>query len=399
MFRRLRFAMLAGLSLAAASCQAEAPGATAPVGASAPVTRPTGNSISGEPLHVKATNAMPSPRAAHSATRLADGRVLIAGGCSANGCEEGIAGDAIVFDPMSSVFSPAGALLQPRVGHRAIALDDGSVLLFGGWTPKGVTALVERYLPDTGRFEPHGRMIEARDGFSATLLLDGSVLITGGYGEGMRRLATAERYDPATGQSRSVGTLAEPRMSHTATLLADGRVLVAGGSRSRQAVLASIEIFDPQSGAFAPAGNLARARHKHAAVALGDSVLLLGGASIPEDEGHFDDSEWWSPRGVVPGPQMAAGRYKFHDSLAVFDDGRVLVAGGGDRAEVLAADGSTFQPLDAAIGQRLAFATATLLTDGRALVAGGYDSDIRVSRQAWLVAGAMRTEASNTGTD
>src|SRR5690606_28864819 len=75
--------------------------------------------------------AMASPRAAHSATRLADGRVLLAGGCVADGCEEGIAVDALLFDPASLAFSDAGRLVQPRVGHRAVALADGSVLLLG----------------------------------------------------------------------------------------------------------------------------------------------------------------------------------------------------------------------------------------------------------------------------
>src|SRR3546814_1308049 len=91
----------------------------------------------------------------------------------------------------------------------------GSILLFGGWTRTGVTDLVERYAPETGRFEAQGRMLEPRDGFSATLLADGTILIVGGYGEGMRRLASAERYDPASGRLRSAGLMSEPRTSHT----------------------------------------------------------------------------------------------------------------------------------------------------------------------------------------
>lgn len=329
--------------------------------------------------------AMPAPRAAHSATRLPDGRVLLAGGCSADGCEEGIAGDAILFDPASGRFLPAGELLQARVGHRAIALADGSVLLLGGWTQDGPTDLVERYTPASGRFEPHGRLLQARDGFSATQLADGGILVAGGYGEGMRRLASAERYDPATGRSTPLGAMTSPRMSHTATRLADGRVLVAGGSHSSREVLDTLELFDPASGTFEPAGKLATARHKHAAIALGDRVLLLGGAAIPEEEGHFRDSEWWSPQGVVAGPSMAQGRYKFLDSVTALPDGRSLVAGGGAQAELLDTDGTAFHPVPGHIGAALAFASATLLDDGRVLVAGGYDPDIRVTRQAWLL--------------
>ncbi len=387
MSRRARSLLLVAACMAGTACHAEP--APAPVaGAGMPGTSP----------HLVPASKMPSPRAAHSATRLADGRVLLAGGCAADGCEEGIASDAILFDPVTGAFSPAGKLLQPRVGHRAIALADGSVLLLGGYTPGGVTDIVERYVPGQGRFESHGRMLQARDGFSATLLADGTILLAGGYADGMQRLTTAERYDSATGRSRDVGSMSSPRMSHTATLLRDGRVLLAGGSRASREVLTSLEVFDPAANRFIPAGKLSSARHKHAAIALGGRVLVFGGASIPEDDGHFNDSEWWTPEGVTPGPRMAMGRYKFLDSLAMLDDGRVLVTGGGLRAEILDAKGSKFQSIDDAIGRRLAFTTATALDDGRILVAGGYDPDIRVSQNAWLV-GHIASDKNNITSD
>ncbi|MEO5565126.1 MAG: kelch repeat-containing protein, partial [Luteimonas sp.] len=58
---------------------------------------------------------MPAPRAAHSATLLADGRVLLAGGCRLDGCENGISTDAILFDPATKAFSAAGQLVTARV--------------------------------------------------------------------------------------------------------------------------------------------------------------------------------------------------------------------------------------------------------------------------------------------
>lgn len=385
MLRPASILMLATVCMAASACQAQ--------------PAPASSSSSEKALRIVAASPMPSPRAAHSATRLPDGRILLAGGCNANGCEEGIAGDAILFDPATGTFSQAAALVQARVGHRAVALADGSVLLFGGFTPDGVTDAVERYVPQTGLFEPHGRMLQSRDGFSATLLGDGSILLAGGYADGMLRLATAERYDTSTGRSRSVGTMSVERMSHTATLLPDGRVLVAGGSRSRREVGASLDVFDPATDAFSPAGTMAQARHKHAAIASGDRVLLLGGASIPEAGGHFADAEWWTPQGVVAGPRMAEGRYKFLDSVATLDDGRMLVAGGGLHAEVLDAKGTAFRPLDHAIAQRLAFTTVTVLDDGRILIAGGYDPDIRPTRNAWLLEGARGESPNTTHTD
>ena len=335
---------------------------------------------------LRAIADMPGARAVHSATRLGDGRVLIVGGCRSDGCEEGLSGDALLFDPATGKFTTTGAPKLPRAGHRAVPLKDGSVLLIGGWTRDGVTASIERYRPERGVFEPFGSLRSARDGFSATVLADGTILIAGGYADGMRRLASAERFDPRTRTSRAAGAMATPRMSHTATRLADGRVLVAGGSDARGTVTASLELFDPAKGRFSPAGTLKKARHKHAAIRLGADVLILGGAGIPETDGHFSDSERWiaSSGTVRPGPGMREGRYKFTDSVAKLADGRTLVAGSGERAELLSADGSTFAPVDARISRKLAFATATMLADGRVLVLGGYDPSIRVDRGAWM---------------
>jgi hypothetical protein len=70
----------------------------------------------------------------------------------------------------------------------------------------------------------------ARYNHTATLLNDGRVLILGGYGQGNERLDSAEIFDPATGAWRTLtATSAAPRVFHTATRLNDGRVLVIGG--------------------------------------------------------------------------------------------------------------------------------------------------------------------------
>jgi len=335
---------------------------------------------------LRAIKAMPTPRAAHSATALNDGRILIAGGCRADGCEEGLAKDALLFDPSSRAFETTGPLLIARAGHRAVPLKDGSVLIIGGWTRDGVTDSIERFDPATGTFGAYGRLRTARDGFTATVLDDGTILIAGGYADGMRRLASAERFDPRNKRSRAVGAMTTPRMSHTATRLKDGRVLIAGGSVARGQVTASIEVFDPNAAEFSSAGSLKKARHKHAAIRVGDDVLILGGAAIPEEAGHFSDSERWDAdtQTVKAGPTMREGRYKFLDSVVRLADGRTLVAGSGDGAELLSADGRRFERVDAPIGRKLAFATATALPRGRVLILGGYDPSIRVDRGAWV---------------
>ena len=335
---------------------------------------------------VAAIAGMSSARAGHSATRLDDGRVLLAGGCHARGCEEGISSDAVIFEPATKRFLPADRLVVARVGHRALSLADGRVLLFGGWTPGGATDVVEVYDPALGSFAAHGKLLQARDGFSANLLHDGRILIVGGYAQDMQRLQSAEIYDTATGRSRPASDMAMPRMSHTATRLADGRVLVAGGSSARGQLADTLELFDPASATFTVVAHLRNARHKHAAVAVGDGVLIIGGAGLRESAQQYRDSELWRPgmSHTTPGPTLRNPRYKFLDAVVRLDDGRTLIAGGSRTVEALDRKGGRFTTVGGELGADLAFSTTTQLRDGRVLIAGGYDRSIQPVRSAWL---------------
>jgi len=329
---------------------------------------------------------MPTPRAAHSATPLRDGRVLFAGGCVADGCEEGIAGDAWLFDSADRRFHATGALQQARVGHRAVALADGSVLLFGGWTKDGATTSVERFDPKTGTFSRHGQLVYGRDGFTATPLADGTILIVGGYAGAMQRLASVEIYDPRKRRSLAITPMSLPRMAHTATRLADGRVLIAGGTVVRNRPVPTLLLYDPDTRTFRDAGVLAKARHKHAAMLRGDEVLIVGGAGTEEYASQFADTEIWNPRteAVRPGPRLADARYKIVDAVAVLANGDVLVAGSSPVPEILSARGTAFRALAGRLDADLSFTTVTPLRSGQVLIAGGYDPRIRVSRAAWL---------------
>ena len=107
----------------------------------------------------------------------------------------------------------------------------------------------------SGTFVATGSMHGPRDGFTATLLNDGRVLVTGGFDGQVT--ASAELYDPSAGKFISAGTMSTPRARHTATLLADGRILIAGGSSGREP---SAELFDPSTGVFTPTGSMVDAR-------------------------------------------------------------------------------------------------------------------------------------------
>jgi Galactose oxidase, central domain/Kelch motif len=321
-----------------------------------------------------------SPRAVHTATALPDGRVLVAGGCVDPGCETATATTEF-YAPAKRRFVPGPRLSRPRVGHAAVKLRDGSVLVLGGWSGRTPSATAERLMG--GRFLPTGAMASPRGGFTATRLRDGRVFVVGGT-DGSRTLATAELYDPTSGRFTSSGNLGQARSAHTATLLGDGRVLVVGGSDGGS-VLATAEVFDPARGRFEPAGSLRAPRHKHAAVALRDGrVLVVGGSDARDFRGRYRASELWSPTGrrFTQAPALRERRFKLPDAVVRLAAGDVLVAGGGGTVERYRPGGQFLR--DGELGRPFMFATATVLPDGRVLVAGGYDQSITPTAGAWL---------------
>src|SRR5579859_2470510 len=98
---------------------------------------------------------MLEPRSGHSATLLSDGTVLIAGGMRRN---QDFYKSAEVFDPTTGTFHPTGAMAVGRVGHIAVPLPSGKVLIAGGWVGFAATDEAELYDPTTRRFTPIGKM-------------------------------------------------------------------------------------------------------------------------------------------------------------------------------------------------------------------------------------------------
>lgn len=241
-----------------------------------------------------ASGTMADARGAHSATLLANGRVLIAGGGKLGGgwfpfgFGDGLA-TAEVYDPATGIFTQTGNMVAARVTQTATLLANGKVLIAGGWGSSDPLTTAELYDPNSGHFVVTGKMISARAGHTATLLRDGRVLITGGiYERSFVGSDTAEIYDPATGLFTATGSMEVARQSHTATLLPNRTVLVVGGG-SRVA-----EIYDPSSGCFAPAGLTNPDRSGHSATLLHNgSVVVVGGFKSPE---HFNR---WAPRSCI----------------------------------------------------------------------------------------------------
>jgi hypothetical protein len=336
------------------------------------------------PSAISPAQPLPGPRAAHTATLLTDGRVLVAGGCTRFGCERATDG-TVLFEPRPSRFVEGPALLRPRVGHAAVRLRDGNVLVFGGWAGAVPTRSAELYDRSRRAFVATGAMASGRGGLAAALLRDGRVLVTGGV-DGTETLRTAEVYDPRTRTFTRTGSMRWPRSAHTATLLPDGRVLIAGGSTGTR-VLGTAEIWSPRTTRFATVGTLRIPRHKHAAIGLRDGrVLLVGGSDARDFRGKYRSAELYLPRRgrfVLTG-SMRSPRFKLPDAAVRLADGTVLVTGGASEVERYDVRRRRFVPAGS-LGVDLSFSTATVLPDGRVLVVGGYDGNIEPTTRTWLL--------------
>lgn len=327
-------------------------------------------------------------RAAHTATTLPSGLVLIVGGMEDGG---GALASAELFDPADDSVRELGALAERRVGHTATPLADGRVVIAGGYNGEYLPS-VEVFDPAAREFHAAGSLLEGRSGHTATLLADGRILFAGGVGRGWTFLRTAELYDPATGRSEAVDSMRAPRESHTATLLPDGRVLVIGGHRGRREemeVHASAEIFSPQTRRFEPAGALEIPRHKHDAVLLSDGRVLVIAGADRTDRVHYATTELYDPRTgeFVPGPSMAHRRYKIAGTSVRLADGDVLVTSGAPVAERLDRESGSFRELPIRFPTAYRFAAVALLPGGDVLVTGGYSDENENTAGIWRIEG------------
>ncbi|HEY8977506.1 MAG TPA: kelch repeat-containing protein [Burkholderiaceae bacterium] len=373
------------------------------------VTARIGNVTAGAVIAVStdtwtAAPRMPTERVSgHTATLLADGRLLLAGGVKSSG---GTAA-ADLFDPATSTWTPAAPMGVMRSSHTATLLPDGRVLVTGGSTvstsaSQGYVnnASAEIYDPVANTWTATPPMSVARSHHSATLLADGTVLVVGGENAAYLVEASAEIYDPAANTWTAPRAMPlAARSQHTATLLADGKVLVAGGFDIVAGVLtplASAELYDPVLHStntvvngvsttvvtgqdFTAATPLAFARNGHSATRLGDGrVVVIGGGST-QTEIYDPVAATWTTQSPTAATHTSHGAVLLHD-------GRILVVGGTQFAQPGA------ELFDPSTGQWTAASqmlvargnpTATLMPDGSVLACGGALDSAGIDCEEW----------------
>jgi hypothetical protein len=331
--------------------------------------------------------------ASQTATLLANGEVMVAGGdggsCFSNGNPTG-PGNCYTATTASEVYSPSAnsfslihSMNTARTIHTATLLPNGSVLIAGGgasgaYCNTSPTATAELYNPTTQVFVNTGSMLTARMCATATLLPNGKVLIAGGD-DGTQSLASAEVYDPATGTFTLTGSMTTARENHTATLLPNGQVLIAGGADASGAArppLSSAELYNPATGTFtATSQGMITSRFYHTATLLPDGqVLISGGEKDTTGSSLIDTAELYNPATDTFSSTGNSVKARSDHTATLLANGQVLLVGGSyeNTAELYDPTAGTFAAT-ASTNVALGLQTATMLPSLQPLIVGGFN--------------------------
>ncbi len=202
--------------------------------------------------------SMASPRTSHTATLLStanatlSNKVLVVGGSSGSASLTSVQ----LFDG-TSAWTTLTSLSTARERQTATPLANGKVLIAGGRTvtSTSTTILASALLFDpssgSGSWFSAGTMTAARQQHTATLLSssianNGQVLVAGGSNSSTATLLSAELFN-GTSSWTATTNLQSATKAHTASLLSNGLVLIAGGLNGTT-TLAAAEVYDPSRG-------------------------------------------------------------------------------------------------------------------------------------------------------
>ena len=237
-----------------------------------------------------------------------------------------------LYDPATNSFGSVATLVAPRSGHTASLLQDGTVLVAGGYAASPAdtaTTLTEIYDPTTNAWTAATPMGSPRYSHTASTLSNGKVLVAGGGTDGIV-YATAEVYDPSTATWAPTGAMTDHHESGAGTPLGNGYGLVAGGIVSGNTYSETIETYNPTTNAWTGVGGLGGGLYGIAYLAastLADGRALITGGLPPQDENPVQDAIIYDP---VAGETYTANMItpRRNHTQTTLLNGSVLVAGG-----------------------------------------------------------------------
>ncbi|MDX2043271.1 MAG: kelch repeat-containing protein [Acidobacteriota bacterium] len=313
------------------------------------------------------TGSLNTARTRHTATLLANGKVLIVGGVSITNPCCTPATNAELYDATTGKWTLTGNPITPRYDHAAVRLANGKVLIVGGDGRPIVPTQAEIYDPATGAWSSAGNPGVFLPVPKAVLLTDGRVLVTGVFGANGNKGAVI--YNPMTNAWTAAASMNADHFFHSMVLLPNGKVLVTGGMTLQ--IIRTAELYDPDNNRWALTGDMAATRTDHQMVLLANGKVLAAGG-IGESPTTFTSAELYDSNTgqwtLTPSPNS----FRLSHTLTALPNGKALVAGGQSvvSTELYAPDTGLWTPTPGLRDTRQRH-TATLLLNGKVLIAGG----------------------------
>jgi Leucine-rich repeat (LRR) protein len=347
------------------------------------------------------TNHLNLPsRWGHRVSKLENGDLIVTGGSTVGNNRTRVG----VLSNFETEFYASGNVSGPRSFHTSTVLDNGEILITGGWNSNIKAELFDH---NFGKSISISNMKFPRVEHVATKLDNGNVLITGGwkgrnhFWTGKDSQANAELYDATRKVFIAIGSMKVPRAGHTMTKLNDGKVLIVGGfkvdSESKGQGISSIEIYDPKFRKFKKISSRLRyGRGHHTATKLKDGrVLIVGGFS--KDNNAVDTIEIFDPSTeLVRVEKTLMNEKRAYHQAVLLPDGKVFIVGGEvnftpsrnerDECKTCSNTAEIYDPYSkistktsSEMNTARSQFSATLTNDNRIIIIGGKGNDARFS--------------------
>ena len=256
---------------------------------------------------------LPDPRAWHSVSCSADGRVVVSCGHNAGGANRmnHLRSTALQWLPGTGVWSALPDLPAGRIGAASVVLADGRTMLIGGDGSAGhVLASVAVLAADGSGWSDMPPLMGPRAAAAIALLPDGKVLVAGGM-SGLAddtALNTAELWDPAMQKWTALPPMAHERSNPVACVVPSGRVAVVGGVGTDGTTRKDSEVFDPVKRQWGALGAEMASMHgdPSAAAVSGGLVIVSEDASDRNELYDEESGRWFAlPHAMVQSRQAA----------------------------------------------------------------------------------------------
>ncbi len=324
------------------------------------------------------TQSLDGPRAEHALIPLKDGNILMVGGYSRDpdapdGTNPNFHPEqGKIYNPLLQTWNNGPSLNTGRSGFVGLLLQNGKAALVGGSDLTGHHPNIEIFDPETGEFFLSADMQVERLGHDAIELNDGRILVVGGTDGWGTFFNSSEIYDPETNTWEMVeSTFSLPRSIGQLAKLNDGRVMYMGGSNnwiSRN----NVDVFDPATGQWSSLTPMNKNRQQFSVEKLNDGrIMVVGGLSIQAHE-TFSSVEIFDPNENIWTFGSGMNHPRSNASTLLLPDGDLLIAGGQllNSVEHFCSQSNQWR-LRHEMNQKRSWFGLTLMENGELLAVGG----------------------------